>query len=397
MSTAEPALVRRVLERLRDDRSAVTGTAPTLVVLVVDGWEAVEDALDRATTGPGAESLLTLVRDGAPHGLRVIVTGGRAVGSGRVASLLDRRLVLHLPDPLDLTLVGVEPALARRSRPPGRAIDVADGSETQIATLDGGPVAADGATGVAATAVTAGCGRFGSADPDAGGGLPWRVVALPIEVGFDDVTPDPTAPTGLALGVGGDSAEWVSIALPDQPRRFLIVGPPRSGRSTTLELLARQLDAAGRTVVVITGRRATLRGGWSGQPALTATDVATFVALRRATPDLAVLVDDADALDGTELEQALVECARLADDSGGLVWASAETARATAAFRGLLPALARDGNGLVLSPTGPADGEVLRARPDPAARLVPGRGALVLQSRCTPLQVAHPAPGRAHV
>ncbi|HET8987523.1 MAG TPA: hypothetical protein VFN43_03340, partial [Humibacillus sp.] len=45
------------------------------------------------------EALLRLIRDGAPLGLRAIVTGGRLVGSGRLSSLLDRRLVLPMPDP----------------------------------------------------------------------------------------------------------------------------------------------------------------------------------------------------------------------------------------------------------------------------------------------------------
>jgi S-DNA-T family DNA segregation ATPase FtsK/SpoIIIE len=164
-----------------------------------------------------------------------------------------------------------------------------------------------------------------------------------------------------------------------------------------LELAARQLTAAGRDVAVIATRRSPLQTlvTEEGVHLLTPHDDLRFIDLRRAHPDLAVLIDDAEAVEGSDLERALVECVELVDDSGGLVWASADTARANAAFRGLVPAVARDGSGLVLCPTGPADGDCLQARPDPVGRAIPGRGSLVLDSRCLPLQVARSEPSNA--
>ena len=122
VSSAQSMLPGRLVQRLGEELLGVApeGGSPALMVLVIDGWEAIEDALGNAAGGPGADGLLRLLRDGAAHGLRVIVTGGRAVGSGRLSSLLDRRLVLAMPDPLDLTLVGLEPAEARRLR--GQAV-----------------------------------------------------------------------------------------------------------------------------------------------------------------------------------------------------------------------------------------------------------------------------------
>ncbi|MEO7448284.1 MAG: FtsK/SpoIIIE domain-containing protein [Humibacillus sp.] len=389
VSADEPSLVRRVVQRLREELSSPSPGRPSLVVLVIDGWESVEEALERTATGSGADALLTLVRDGAPRGLRVVVTGGRSVGSGRLAGLLDRRLVLHLPDPLDLTLVGLDPATARRARPAGRAVDVSAATEIQVATIGDSPTLEHQAAAVGRIAAAIAARHPSLSSP--GSAVPWRVVGLPTEARLPEAV---DAGGGLCFGVGGDEAEPLLVPPDDRLRRFLVVGPPRSGRTNALEVAARQLLAHGRTVAVVCGRRGAPPGGWSAKHVLTASDCAAFVDLRRVTPDLAVLVDDADALDGTEIEQALLECARLVDDSGGLVWASAETARANAAFRGLIPVLARDGNGLVLAPTGPTDGDLLRARPDPVARHLPGRGALVLSSRCTPLQVAR-APNRA--
>ncbi|HET7801588.1 MAG TPA: FtsK/SpoIIIE domain-containing protein, partial [Humibacillus xanthopallidus] len=119
VGATDAALVRRVVERLGEDLFGSATARPDLFVLVVDGWEAVEDALGSPANGVGPDALLRLIRDGAPLGLRVIVTGGRAVGSGRMSSLLDRRLVLPMSDPLDLTLVGLEPSAARHLRGPG--------------------------------------------------------------------------------------------------------------------------------------------------------------------------------------------------------------------------------------------------------------------------------------
>ena len=198
----------------------------------------------------------------------------------------------------------------------------------------------------------------------------------------------------ICLGVGGDAAEAVHLDTSGQARRLLIVGPPRSGRSNVLGVVARQLTAAGRDVAIIATRRSPLQSlaAEAGVHLLSAPESQRFVDLRRARADLAVLIDDVEALEGSDLERVLIECVELVDDSGGLVWATADTSRANTAFRGLVPALARNGSGLVLCPTSPTDGDCLHARPEPVGRAIPGRGSLVLDSRCLPVQVA-----RAHV
>jgi DNA segregation ATPase FtsK/SpoIIIE, S-DNA-T family len=190
--------------------------------------------------------------------------------------------------------------------------------------------------------------------------------------------------------VGGDEASPVSVDVSGQARRMLVVGPPRSGRSNVLAVAARQLTWKGRQVVVVASRRSPLQAlaAELGMPVLSPRDDRCFVDLRRARPDLAVLVDDAEALEGSGLERALVECAGLVYESGGLVWAAVDTARANASFRGLVPAVAQDGAGIVLCSAASSDGDCLQARPDPVGRAVPGRGSLVLDARCLPIQVA---------
>jgi S-DNA-T family DNA segregation ATPase FtsK/SpoIIIE len=395
VSATETTLVRRVVDRLADDVLAVSGPRADLVVLVIDGWEAVEEALGSATGGAAGDALLRLIRDGAPRGLRVIVTGGRAVGCGRLSSLLDRRLVLPMPDPLDLTLVGLDPATARHLRTPGRAIDLTDGYELHVATLGSGPSHDEQVTAVRRLAASL------NTSPDSTvSRLPWSIVPLPRRVSLGDVAaPLENAPAAhgasgdhqlVCLGVGGDDAAPVSIDVTGPGRWLLVVGPARSGRSNVLLVAARQLIARGRHVAVVAGRRSPLQSlaVEDGVLLLSPHDDRRFIELRRAHPDLAVLVDDAETLETSDLERALVECVGLVDQSGGLVWVSADSARANAAFRGLIPAVAQEGSGIVLCATGPTDGDCLQARPDWVGRAIPGRGNLVLDSHCLPIQVA---------
>ncbi|TQM63852.1 FtsK/SpoIIIE domain-containing protein [Humibacillus xanthopallidus] len=399
VAATDSLLLRRVVERLGDDLYRSPSDRPRLFVLVVDGWEAVEDALGSAGGGAGADALLRLIRDGAALGLRVIVTGGRAVGSGRLSGLLDRRLVLPMPDPVDLTLVGLDPAAARHLRVPGRAVDLTDGSELQVATVGSGPSPDEQTAGVHRLAASL---RRSTDSPVLR--EPWRIVPLPRLVCWTELAfrlqqaGVPSSSTSddrewVCLGVGGDDAGATGVDVAGPARRLLVVGPPRSGRSNVLEVAARQLLGRGRVVAVVAARRSPLQvlAGERGVHVLSPGDDRRFIDLRRAHPDLAVLVDDAESVESSDLERALVECAGLADESDGIIWASADTARANAAFRGLIPAVAQDGSGVVLCPTAAADGDCLQARPDAVGRGIPGRGSLVLDSRCVPIQVARAA------
>ena len=254
VSSAQSMLPGRLVQRLGEELLGVApeGGSPALMVLVIDGWEAIEDALGNAAGGPGADGLLRLLRDGAAHGLRVIVTGGRAVGSGRLSSLLDRRLVLAMPDPLDLTLVGLEPAEARRLRGPGRAIDLSDGSTIQVATLGSGPSHDEQVTALRRVASSM------QSDPSAPPPQrPWRIVALPIEVSLGQLL-GPDCPRGL----DGETAQ----PTPDRGshlsrgrRRRGRGGPPRHVRPSPATTHRRTPEV--RSVQRLGGHRPSADGG----------------------------------------------------------------------------------------------------------------------------------------
>ncbi|WP_076259280.1 FtsK/SpoIIIE domain-containing protein [Intrasporangium flavum] len=386
-SAADPHLVRRVLARLAAELDAPVSGRTTL--LLVDGLEAVEDALADVDHGAGLDDLHRIVRDGSARGIAVAVTGGRGVLSGRIAGLLARRLVLHVPDPLDLTLAGVDPARAGRRRPPGRAVDPASGLDVQVA-LPGD--VAPARTGV----------ETGAAPDDHGANtvdLPWTVRPLPgivrtCDLGFGDLGPGTGNPMLVGLGIGGDAARPVHLDLRSMPRRLLVAGPARSGRSSALAVVARGLVAAGRPVVVLATPRSPVPGQLddSGCAVLGPGDRDAFISARRADPDLCVVVDDLERFDGTPLGDALLEACGLLDATDGVVVGSADLARAAAAFRGLVPELARDGHGLLLGAGSPVDGDLLGARLQGPFERRAGRGHLVRDGEATPLQVVRPEP-----
>jgi S-DNA-T family DNA segregation ATPase FtsK/SpoIIIE len=200
-------------------------------------------------------------------------------------------------------------------------------------------------------------------------------------------------PDHLVVGPGGDDAAPLSVPL-RTTHRLLVAGPGRSGRSTALVTLGEALLARGRPVVAVCPRRSPL-SGWAlsrGIAPLSQHDCAELVAARRLDPDLCVLVDDVESVDGSPVEAALVEVARLAEGTNGFLAVSADLARANASFRGLLPEVSRDGCGLLLQPISPADGDVLGVRVDVPVERRPGRGYLVLDGVARPVQVGLVVP-----
>jgi S-DNA-T family DNA segregation ATPase FtsK/SpoIIIE len=376
-------VITRLLEEVAQRRTHGAKAAPR-IVLLVDGWEQLEDAFEAIDHGAPTDDLLRLLRDGPSAGISVAVTGGRALTGGRLSAVFGQRLVLAMPDPLDLTLAGVAPESVPARQGPGRAVDPRDGCEVQLAFTGSSPAPADQDHAVAMTATVLGLEYAALPERE----RPWRIAALPEHVGMVDLPS--CSGTRLTVGVGGDALD--ALGFDPEQRRILVAGPPRSGRSTALATITQQLHDEGCTLAVVTTRRSPLNElrGIRGVHLLGADDVDAFVALRREEPDLAIVVDDADAIDGTPLEGALVEAVRLVDTAGGLVAVAVELHRASAAYRGLVPEVARHGTGLLLGPRSPADGELFRMRVDPESGRLPGRGLLVADGTATPIQIAVP-------
>ncbi len=418
-SAADPAHARRAVDRLTRQLDGTEVPLPRFTVVLVDGWEALQEAFDRLDHGGTTERLLRLLRDGLTAGIRFVITGGRALTGGRLVPLVQRRLVLALPDPLDLALVGLDRSAAPNPWPPGRAVDPATALQLQIGYVPRSPhgepagdrglqgaetsarssvstppaaISEERTLGGSATSVVAASRARWSQVPPAS--LPWTLTPLPRRVLLRDLPSGP--PPQLTIGLGGEEPTALGFDPASGQRRVLVAGTRRSGRSTALHALAARLVEQHLPVIVVAPRSSGPRpdGRDLGHVAvhrLGAGDAARFVELRRATPHVAILVDDADILDGSPMAGALAEAATLVQAAGGVMAVAVEVGRRPVAFRGVVAEIARDATGLLLCPTSPADGDLFGLRAEPVATRAPGRGWLIVDGEATPIQVADPA------
>jgi S-DNA-T family DNA segregation ATPase FtsK/SpoIIIE len=354
-----------------------------LLLLAVDGWEALLAQAGDHDGGRLVESLLRLAADGPAAGLRLVVTSGRSGLTGRLGAVAPDRLVLRLPDRSDFSLIGLASRDVPDDLPAGRAVRAADLSLVQIAVPDQ-------PTEARATAWLA--------PPHHG---VRRVDPLPELVTLEDVA--------AAGAVDGNSSLRIGLRVEDHAPALhdpadgggtlLIAGPPRSGRSSALLLIAAQL--AGGPVALLCPRRSPLTG-LSGRNVVTlpADDqehaAAMLTAMTQADgPAPAVLVDDVDLIGDGPLADRLTSLARTARDGRSLVVLAGPTDALLAAFRGPIAEARRARAGLLLRPGGPHDGELFGvrlprrdARHDP-----PGRGWLAAHGEAAAVQVATPPDG----
>ncbi|WP_265446145.1 FtsK/SpoIIIE domain-containing protein [Flexivirga meconopsidis] len=352
------------------DHLTTNGSVHRILVLV-DGWETFTEVSDDVTLGRLTDDLLQVLRDGAAVGIHAIVTGGRGLFSGRVASAFSSRLVLRLADPSDAGLLGLRPVQLPDSMPPGRALVAPDGTELQIAELlpvDSKVSFSQCVSSLAASMSAHGVRRFESIPESC------SVHDLPrtegeVAVGIGGV--DPT-PIGIALGAAGDLAA-------------LIAGPPRSGRTTALRTLAQQLSAD-RPVGWLPGR--TTPGSLPSAVLMLDPDQPEQLAdWLGADPRAAILADDFDELIGAPVEDLVLAHLSRSRPTGGIVCVSGQTSTLIGAFRGVVAELRRRQTGIILQP-GRRDGELLGTDTGPPERPRPGRGALVIRGRAVEIQVA---------
>ncbi|SOC48879.1 DNA segregation ATPase FtsK/SpoIIIE, S-DNA-T family [Blastococcus aggregatus] len=367
----------RLVDRLNreiDVRRATPAARPgPLLLLLVDGLEAVGSLLDESEPGRGSDGLLRLLRDGAAVGLTCVLTADRAAPGGRLASAARMRLLLPLPDRADYAVAGVPGRSVPASRPPGRALLGEDARECQLAFPGPPAPRIDG--------------------PVADGAPPVRIVELPADPALPPA-PGPVAAADpgrwlLPIGPGGDDGTPLEVDL-GRSGGLLVVGPPGSGRTSAVEAWARRLADAGAEVAWLAPPRP---GGPTDAPGgyLDPADA-------RA---VAAWVDGLDGRRGVLVADDLgsgPECGGLAGlpplgaRSGLALLAAGSPAQLISHYQGPVAALRRARTGLLLCAS-PADAETLGIRlprlPLPAR---PGSGWLVTDGRAERVQVARVPP-----
>lgn len=350
------------------------------LVLLLDRWEAFLAQFQDLDAGRLVDLVYRLLREGPSVGLHLVISADRSGMVGRISSMVEEKLLLRLADKADYAGAGLPTRLVPAELPPGRGWSMRGAPlVAQVALLD-----ADASGPAQTTALAA----LAAAVPAPVLHRPRRVELLPSVVALSSL-PRAGGVRSLVLGVGGDELDPVEVDLTEMP--FLVGGPPGSGRSSTLLTIARGLRDA-LPVVAVAPRRSPLRE----LPGLSAciTDRGDAAGLEAALSGgpCALLVDDAELLVDSGLAYGLEKAVREARDAGTVVVVAGTTDELVTGYRGFVVDVRKSKAGLLLSPQGPGDGDLLGARLSRATGgdVQPGRGLLVLRGRVEPLQVAHP-------
>ncbi|MBS2553505.1 cell division protein FtsK [Catenulispora sp. NL8] len=370
LSRRQDLLAEHHSANLTELRAAMPpGPRPAHAFVLVDGWEALYAAVGEYDNGRLIDECIRLLREGAAAGIHVILSGDRALLSGRIGSLNDNRLLLRLTDRSDYIAVGLPMDRLPTVVEPGRAWISGSSTEVQVAVVAADP------SGAAQAAAIRALGEKTTQRDEAVGkdSRPLPIGLLPAELSFNDAF-DRVAerrPMLGVLGVGGDVAEPVLVDFAGKASVFTVCGPPGTGRSTVLVTLAVSLLAGGTNVVAVTPRASPLRRLDAHPQVRVLTEANPSGAeLEAAVKELGspcvVLVDDADLLaqmPAADLAlRAIVATGR--DRGVGLAMAgSSETF--VQAMVGWVGEARRMRQGVLLNPQTPAEGDLVGARIPP--------------------------------
>jgi S-DNA-T family DNA segregation ATPase FtsK/SpoIIIE len=296
IGAAEHERQRRLLQRLRGELGVRRGLDPATraaaprVVLLLDGYGGF--AAEHGDIGGDAlrEALARVWADGPELGVHTVIAADRlgAVPTA-LASLAQQRLAFQLADVADYAQFG----LMRRSIPqfvPGRAVV---GGSTQVIQVAREPVALpDQVAAHAGTAVPEG-------GPPPVGVLP-ESVPLEALLGAGRTESREEGVLFIPIGIGSETLEPAGFELYEGDHA-MIAGPPRTGRTTALLVVAEVVSRLYPDVELtgVATRRSALRDCPALSRVITSTDqLAELVAELRASDRLQMLlIDDADAVD----------------------------------------------------------------------------------------------------
>ncbi len=337
---AETERVSRLLARLADeiDRRSTDATREPVVVVVIDGYAAVRDAVGDVVHGEEGRRLDRLLRDGPTVGIVAVVTTDGMSPAG-LAVPRASTWVFHLDDPGIARTAGLRsPAVC--DGVPGRLRVVDTGLEAQVVFDTEAPADLEATRSV--DAADAADGSAGRAPP---------VLVLPEVVDpdeFDAIESTPSCgstdprsggPVELPIGLGADDLGQAVLRVPVGDHVF-IGGGARTGRSTALrqvEFAWRRAHPAG-TVVHVDRRRPIDDGDLAGDE----------------HGAVLVVVDDAERVDdpGGALGRLL--------SAPGVTFAVAARLEAVrVAYGHWTRDVARSRCGLIMTAMGEVDGELL--------------------------------------
>jgi S-DNA-T family DNA segregation ATPase FtsK/SpoIIIE len=292
-TAAEHERQSRLLRRLRGELAVRRSLDPAgraaapRIVLLLDGYAGFASEHADLSGDALREALARVWADGPELGIHTAIAADRlgAVPTA-LASLSQQRIAFQLADIADYAQFG----LSRRAIPrfvPGRAVIGGTGQVLQFARGPGGRAAIDAFGGDGAL-------------PMAAGGPP-PVEVLPESVPVDALLGGRVSrePLFIPIGIGDETLEPVGFEL-YEGEHALITGPPRTGRTTALLVIAEVISRLypGVELAGIAVRRGSrLREAPQlERVATSAEEIADLVAELKASGRLQVLlIDDGDA------------------------------------------------------------------------------------------------------
>ncbi|MBW3645459.1 MAG: hypothetical protein KY441_08150, partial [Actinobacteria bacterium] len=366
--------LRRELERRRALEPEERAGEPRIVVLV-DGIGAFLAEHEGIESAEVAEAFRRVFAEGPEVDILFVVTGERP-GSlpPRMGSLISQKLLFRLADPSDFSAIGVR-ANRLPDLVPGRALHGPSKLVVQVGRLTD------------LDWLTAAHGRRRVRRP------PPPIRALPATVPFADLPGaklEPS-PVELTLGISDDDLGPAVLSLHGNDHA-VVAGPARSGKTSTLALVATLVRAADPATVLVgvCDERSPLYPLEALDAAGTVSQLAQV--LRAAPGDgrrWFVLVDDAPSVDDVDgVLGALVRSRR----PGLHVVAAGRSDDLRSGYGHWTRALRQSRTGILLQPNLAADGDLLGVRLPRrvGVPLVPGRGFLVVAGEPALTQVALP-------
>ncbi|MEU0432780.1 FtsK/SpoIIIE domain-containing protein [Streptomyces sp. NPDC006290] len=360
------------------------------IVVLLDRWEGWLPTLGEYDHGDLTDQLTAMMREGASVGLHMVMTGDRQILSTRIGSLTEDKYALRLADRSDFSLIGVNARKIPEEIPPGRGYRNEHGTETQFALLT------EDSTGQGQAAALTAIGEAAAARdtelPRAR--RPFRVDVLPTRIGFTDAWEmrDPDASRSRLwslVGIGGDDIMGFGPDLSRGVPTFVVAGPAKSGRSTTLMNMARSYLAQGVRLVVAAPRPSPLRELDGREGVLKVFDEDDIEsddlreAIDSATPEepIVVLVDDGEVLEDCDAETVFKRIVQRGTERGlGLVIAGDEE-DVCSGFSGWQVEMKKGRRGILLSPQDSSAGELIGIRTNRSmvgGPVAPGKGLLHL-------------------
>ncbi len=378
---------------------------PTPVLVLIDGYDALADSFSAtgraAQLQPWFDRLVRIVTRGRQVNIHPIITTGALTGpSARLMNSISNRIVLRQTDDNAYRAFGIANSIAQDlTLEPGQALS-RGGDLIQIAAVcrGAGTSAETGSDAAARLDVDA----IRSLAGELAGGVTPECVTEPLPESIpaphrdqdDDQNHRDRVRTGLtaAIGVGDLTLQPVTVDL--TTNHLTVIGPPRSGRSTALLTVARQLLGHGVDVWVagpagsgLEGHRWPAGSAFGRAPEL----VALFEELQTVADQFpsvtrVLVVDDLDRFDDASLNAPLkaiiesgVRCIGSAASSRSLI-TSNPLQKELKSARSML-VLAAEDDGAIQTAVGSR--YLLR----PGLAMPPGRGVMVHNGIPTVVQV----------